>query len=266
MKSVVYILATTMLTLGVICGAVYLDDLVSEEAITVPVVCGPTLPELVESVSECKSTLTELAESAYLEDTVFELTLTELVESVSPTVVYIKAPYWSGSGVIVSESRVLTARHIIAGADEWTITDSTGKVYESTGCMIDPNDDVGIIFVDGKFDCVADIGDSDTLRRGDAIFAIGSPLGYKFFNEVCDGIVSGLNRDVSYFGNSPVITTNLDGNPGNSGCPVFNDNGEVIGILVGTAGGVNPIAVVVSINLAKHLIDADLEHYMELKK
>jgi len=185
-----------------------------------------------------------------------EYSFADVVANSYLTAVYIQTEKWSGSGVIVGKNIVLTARHVILDAKEFTIRDCYGKEYEGICAVTSPNNDFGIITVDEEFSNVATLGDSSELVIGEVLFAIGSPLGDTFFNEVCKGIVSGLNRDLEYFGTGLMITTDLDGNPGNSGCPVFNGDGEVIGILVGTAGGTNPIVVVVPINLMKDMIDA----------
>lgn len=174
-----------------------------------------------------------------------------VVHTVSSTVVYIEAAgQWSGSGVIVGKDCVLTARHIAKGAENLTIKDCYDNVYEVINSILDDENDCALLFIEGSFKNVAKLGDSDELKVGEQIFAIGSPFGETFYNEVCSGIISGINRDLDYFGKENFITSDMDGNPGNSGCPVFNLKGEVIGILIGGvdySGYGNPIGIIVPI-------------------
>jgi 2-alkenal reductase len=143
----------------------------------------------------------------------------------------------SGSGVIIStEGYILTNNHVVEGATELAVAfaDSTRREAELVGT--DPLSDIAVIRVRGEVPGIATIGDSTRLQPGETVMAIGSPLG-NFRNTVTAGVVSALNRSVGML--EGLIQTDASINRGNSGGPLINLSGEVIGIntLVVRGGG-----------------------------
>lgn len=134
----------------------------------------------------------------------------------------------SGSGFFVSsDGYILTNNHVIDGADELTVwlTDQREYVAEVVGT--DPRTDLAILKIDGKGFPALTLADSDDLRVGEWVLAIGSPFNLDY--SVTAGIVSAIGRDLgeNYV---PFIQTDVAINPGNSGGPLLNLDGEVVGI------------------------------------
>ncbi len=186
--------------------------------------------------------------------------LPALVEEVIVSVVYVRAEgMWSGSGVIIGPHTVLTARHIIQGANDLYIETADGKRHEAIGWTVDEDNDCGLMFFDprDKFDSVLEFADSNDLQVGDITFIVGSPYGKELFNTVTFGIVSGLNRRISFFGTCGLITSDTAVNPGNSGGPVFNTQGQMIGIVVGLKYGATGLSIIIPSNVCRRLYDKE---------
>jgi len=135
-----------------------------------------------------------------------------------------------GSGFIISrDGYILTNHHVIAGADEVIVSMSNRKEYVATIIGSDEASDVAVIKVESDDDLpVLAFGDSDKLKVGEWVLAIGSPFG--FDHSVTAGIVSAKGRSLPGDNYVPFIQTDVAINPGNSGGPLFNLDGEVIGI------------------------------------
>ncbi|WP_182112109.1 S1C family serine protease [Actinotalea sp. JY-7876] len=145
----------------------------------------------------------------------------------------------TGSGVVVdAEGHVLTNDHVVGDAVDGglRVTLADGRVYEATIVGLDPTTDLAVIQIQGAPDDLvpAVLGDSDELVVGEGVMAVGNPLGLD--STVTTGIVSALDRPVSTTGgDDETVVTNaiqIDAavNPGNSGGPLFNASGEVVGI------------------------------------
>lgn len=154
------------------------------------------------------------------------------VQKVSPAVVTVinrnGGESGSGSGVIISQDGyIITNHHVVDGADTLSVlfADSTLQDAELIGS--DELSDIAVIQVDSQVPAVATIGDSTQLEPGEQLLAIGSPLG-NFRNTVTAGVVSALNRSVGNL--EGLIQTDASINRGNSGGPLINLNGEVVGI------------------------------------
>lgn len=135
-----------------------------------------------------------------------------------------------GSGVIVSaDGYILTNRHVIEKAKEISVTTSEGKVYDAALIGQDDVLDVALVKIDDAESLAyAVFADSNLLETGDFILAIGNPFGLK--NTVTTGIVSALGRDMKETPFDDYIQTDAPINQGNSGGPMFNVNGEVVGL------------------------------------
>lgn len=134
----------------------------------------------------------------------------------------------SGSGVVIStEGYIVTNNHVVEGARTLSVVfaDSTRQDAKLIGT--DPLADIAVIQVAGKVPASASVGDSTALQPGEQVLAIGSPLG-NFRNTVTAGVVSALNRSVGDM--EGLIQTDAAINSGNSGGPLINLKGEVVGI------------------------------------
>ncbi len=134
----------------------------------------------------------------------------------------------SGSGVIISDKGyIITNNHVVDGATSLAVVfaDSSRRAAKLVGT--DPLNDVAVIKVEGTLPAVAAIGDAATLQPGETVLAIGSPLG-NFRNTVTSGVVSALNRSVDSM--EGLIQTDAAINSGNSGGPLINLRGEVVGL------------------------------------
>lgn len=154
------------------------------------------------------------------------------VEQVAPAVVTVlnrsNQGLGSGSGVIISkDGYIVTNNHVIEGEQSLAVVfaDNSRRTAKLIGT--DPLTDIAVIQVDGDVPAVAAIGDANALRPGEQLIAIGSPLG-NFRNTVTAGIVSALNRSVGPM--EGLIQTDAAINRGNSGGPLINLRGEVVGI------------------------------------
>lgn len=170
----------------------------------------------------------------------------------------------SGSGFIVSKDGfVVTNRHVVADeAAEYTVVTSKGDRHTAKVMGRDPVNDLAILKIEGDNFPFLNLGDSNELKAGQSVIAIGNALG-EFSNTVSTGVISGLSRSIdalSGFGQSErligLIQTDASINPGNSGGPLLNTDGEVIGINVAVAQGAQNIGFTIPINQAKPTIDS----------
>ncbi|MBP6033985.1 MAG: trypsin-like peptidase domain-containing protein [Candidatus Moranbacteria bacterium] len=170
----------------------------------------------------------------------------------------------SGSGFIVSsDGLIVTNRHVVADTvAEYTVITNDGQEHVATVLARDPNNDIAILRIEGKDLPVLDLGDSEQVKVGQTVIAIGNPLG-EFANSVTRGIISGVKREVeagsARSGQSEqlsgIFQTDAAINPGNSGGPLFNMSGEVIGVNVAMAQGAENIAFALPINQVKRIIE-----------
>jgi len=162
-----------------------------------------------------------------------------------------------GSGVVVSgDGYILTNNHVVADADEILVTLSDKKKYEAQIIGRDPKTDLALIKIKTENTILtARLGDSDKLRVGDWVVAIGNPFGLG--STVTAGIVSAKGRVIGAGPYDNFIQTDASINPGNSGGPLFNLDGEVIGIntaIVAPSGGNVGIGFAIPINMAKSVM------------
>jgi serine protease Do len=158
-----------------------------------------------------------------------------------------------GSGFIVSpDGYILTNAHVVQNADEVTVKTTDRREYTAKVIGVDERTDVALIKIDGKNLPTVRIGDPSKLRPGEWVVAIGSPFGFE--NSVTAGIVSATSRSMPGESNyAPFIQTDVAVNPGNSGGPLFNLDGEVVGInsqIYSRTGGYMGLSFAVPINVA----------------
>ena len=157
-----------------------------------------------------------------------------------------------GSGFIISDDGyILTNHHVIADADEVIVRMSNRKEYLARVVGSDKASDVAVLKVEAEDLPMLEIGDSDALQVGEWVLAIGSPFG--FDHSVTAGIVSAKGRSLPSDNYVPFIQTDVAINPGNSGGPLFNLDGEVIGInsqIYSRTGGFMGLSFAIPIELA----------------
>jgi serine protease Do len=219
--------------------------------------------------------------------------VTKAVEKTSAAVVGItniqSANFWSigdqqeagtGSGVIYKKAGgkayIVTNYHVIEGADQLEVTLEDGTKIPAVIRGGDIWTDLAVLEVDGsQIETVAEFGNSDLLKPGEPVMAIGNPLGLEFSGSVTQGIISGLERTIPVDLNgdgyedwqAEVIQTDAAINPGNSGGALVNIAGQVVGInsMKIAQSAVEGIGFAIPINTAIPVIE-DLERYGEVKR
>lgn len=160
-----------------------------------------------------------------------------------------------GSGFIISgDGYIFTNNHVIEKADKIKVKLSTGKEYDAEIKGKDPNTDIALIKINPDRELpVVQFGDSDKLRVGEWVFAIGNPFGLD--HTVTAGIVSAKGRVIGSGPYDNFIQTDASINPGNSGGPLFNLNGDVIGINTAIVAQGQGIGFAIPINTAKSIVN-----------
>lgn len=168
-----------------------------------------------------------------------------------------------GSGAVIDaeQGHIITNAHVVEGGDEFLVTIPDGRVVSALLVGIDTPTDIALLKADDmRVDAVA-IGDSDALRVGDLVFAVGYPLGLQ--ESLSLGIISGLGRSTSTASLQNFIQTDAAINTGNSGGPLLDSRGRLIGInaaIVSSGGGNMGIAYSIPSNLAIQVTDQLIAH------
>ena len=162
-----------------------------------------------------------------------------------------------GSGFIISsDGYVLTNNHVVADADEIVVRLSDRSELEAKLVGADPRTDVALLKVEGKNLPTVKLGKSEVLKVGEWVVAIGSPFG--FDHSVTAGIVSAKGRSLPDENYVPFIQTDVAINPGNSGGPLFNLDGEVVGInsqIFTRSGGFMGLSFAIPIDVAMNVAE-----------
>ena len=159
-----------------------------------------------------------------------------------------------GSGFILKDNFIMTNFHVVEDASEVVVSLSDRREFIADIIGVDPLSDLAVLQVKGKNLPSVSVGDSDSLKVGDWVVAIGSPFSFDF--SVTAGIVSAKGRSIqnNNIGNYvPFLQTDVAINPGNSGGPLFNLEGEVVGInsqIYSRSGGYQGLAFAIPINVA----------------
>lgn len=173
----------------------------------------------------------------------------------------------SGAGtgfIITNDGLILTNKHVVSDANTaYTVVLTDGRSFDAKVQSIDPTQDLAVIKIDAKDLPVVELGDSDQLVVGQWVVAIGNALG-QYQNTVTQGVISGTNRSVQASDPSGATTEDLTGllqtdaaiNSGNSGGPLVNLKGQVIGINTAVAANAQGIGFAIPINVAKTAIDS----------
>ncbi len=164
-----------------------------------------------------------------------------------------------GSGFILKNNYILTNFHVVEDATEVVVSLSDRREFKAEVVGVDPLSDLAVLEVDGKDLPAVNVGNSDKLNVGDWVIAIGSPFSFDF--SVTAGIVSAKGRSIqnNNIGNYvPFLQTDVAINPGNSGGPLFNLDGDVVGInsqIYSRSGGYQGLAFAIPINVALDVAD-----------
>ncbi|MCL5421136.1 MAG: DegQ family serine endoprotease [Nitrospirae bacterium] len=159
-----------------------------------------------------------------------------------------------GSGFIINkEGYIVTNNHVVQKAKDITVILHNKEQYPAKVIGTDPKTDIALIKVEAKKDfIIAPLGDSDTLRDGESVIAIGNPFGLA--ETVTSGIVSAKGRTIGAGPYDDFIQTDASINPGNSGGPLINYYGEVVGINTAIVAAGQGIGFAVPINMAKEIL------------
>ncbi|MCL9970096.1 trypsin-like peptidase domain-containing protein [Anoxybacillus kestanbolensis] len=249
------------------------------------------LPYELEQTEEKQVTVTEQpkVDKSVAVDVVTQVT--KAVNKVSDAVVGIvniqEASFWSeggeagtGSGVIYkkegNKAYIVTNHHVVEGASRVEVSLSDGTKVPARLLGSDVWTDLAVLEIDAKHVTnVAEFGDSDVVKVGEPVIAVGNPLGLQFAGSVTQGIISGVNRtipiDIDQDGipdwHAEVLQTDAAINPGNSGGALVNIEGQVIGInsMKIAQEAVEGIGLSIPINYAKPII-ADLEKFGQVRR
>ena len=168
-----------------------------------------------------------------------ELSVAEINTKVSPSVVLISGKSMQGEGqgtgvIITEDGYIVTNAHVVSGFSELTVTlnDENNTEYAATVVGTDETTDIAVIRVNASGLTPAELGTSSSLQVGQSVVVIGNPLGKEFSGSVTTGVISALDRQVEFEDGSVYnyIQTDAAINSGNSGGPLVNMHGQVIGI------------------------------------
>ncbi len=222
------------------------------------------VPFCEEDVSICLQETPESVDNIQQEH---GLSLQEIYAANIPSVVSISCRTQGGSstgtGVILSkQGYIVTNAHVVEDAASVTVQLTDDRTFQASLVGADEISDLAVLFIDAEDLVPAVFGDSGSLRVGDSVTAIGDPLGAEFRGSFTDGIISAINRDVSIDGRTmSLIQTNAALNSGNSGGPLINCYGQVIGIntmkigVFSNSSGVEGLSFAIPSALVKDVVD-----------
>ena len=169
----------------------------------------------------------------------------------------------AGSGVIVTaDGYIITNNHVIEGSRKITVRLNNGKDYEATLIGRDSKTDIAVIKIKAGEVKAATFGNSDNLVVGELAVAIGNPLG-ELGGTVTEGVISALSRNIDIDGNAmTLLQTSAAVNPGNSGGGLFNNYGELIGVVNAKSSGsdIEGIGFAIPGNLAKYIAESLMKY------
>ena len=198
------------------------------------------------------------------------LSFQEIYVKLSPSVVLVEVTlrggfgHGSGTGVVMTENGyIITNAHVVEGARQIRVVLENGEGFVAALVGEDVNSDIAVLKIDAQGLVPAVFGDSDTLQIGEEVAVIGNPLGQ--LHSMSNGIISALNREVVYDGiTMRLIQTNAAINEGNSGGPLINRYGQVVGItnmkLVGWFSSVEGMGFAIPTTTVKPVVDAIIAH------
>jgi S1-C subfamily serine protease len=238
-------------------------------------VSTPTSPPPSTSPPVVIATATPLMDEDIAEVEAIDALLVNLYQRTNLAVVYVEVsadmgltsePFGSGSGFVIDrDGHIVTNNHVVESADTVKVTFENGTVREAEVVGQDPYSDLAVLQVDAASDLLTplELGDSDMLKVGQRVVAIGNPFGLEGTMTV--GVVSALGRtlpaqvaqDAGVFSNPEIVQTDASINPGNSGGPLLDLRGRVIGVntAIRSTTGVNAgVGFAVPVNTVKRII------------
>ncbi|MEA3272969.1 MAG: trypsin-like peptidase domain-containing protein [Patescibacteria group bacterium] len=199
------------------------------------------------------------------------LSNTEIIDRVKPATVYIETDNGLGSGMIISsDGYILTNAHVVKASNSIKVHRSDGQIIDANLIGIDEYKDIALLKISGNNCPVVKLGDSDKMRPGNEVFTLGFPFGIKGDVSFKEGTMSRVLEDEE----NTYIEISAEIHPGNSGGPLVNRNGEVIGINIAkysseTSSEGSPIGETIKfaipINLAKAILN-DLKDGLKIVK
>ncbi|MBQ2862637.1 MAG: trypsin-like peptidase domain-containing protein, partial [Clostridia bacterium] len=207
---------------------------------------APVSINKVEGSTTANTTMTDVISS--VRDTVVEI-VTENIQESAFYGQYVTSG--AGSGVIINENGyIITNNHVVAGANTIYVRTTDQKEYKASLVGTDEESDIAVIKIDATSLKAATLGDSSAIKLGEAVIAIGNPLG-SLGGTVTDGIISALDREVTIDGQEMrLLQTNAAVNPGNSGGGLFNMAGELIGVVNAKSSSSNSGATIEGLGFA----------------
>lgn len=173
-----------------------------------------------------------------------------------------KVPGSLGSGVVISkEGHVLTNNHVIANMDEISVQLNDGRIEPARVIGVDEAADIAVLQVEAKGLAPLALGDSDAVKVGQYVLAVGSPFGLQ--ETVTDGIISATGRRQMSDSANEFFQTSAPINPGNSGGPLVNLRGEIIGInaaIYSQSGGSEGVGFAIPSNTARRILEGVIKH------
>src|SRR4030043_1741380 len=245
------------------CSYAYAESKISQGSIDILSKTGQAIAEIVDEVkpaivniSSSKTIKTQTRSDPFFDDPFFRRFFGDESPFRAPKE---RKAFSLGSGVIVdAKGYILTSNHVIQGADEIKVTLLDKRELKGEVIGTDPLTDVAVIKINAERLSTIKWGDSDKLRVGETVLAIGSPYGLT--GTVTMGIVSAVGRaNVGIANYEDFIQTDAAINPGNSGGALVNVRGELIGIntaIFSTSGGYQGIGFAIPTNMAKTVMDS----------
>lgn len=233
-----------------------------------PALAAPETSETAENVGAFAvlGSGTQMEISAARQET---MELSDIYKKMIPSVVSITAVTSStkstGTGIIMSDDGyIITNQHVVAGAQALTVLLNSGEEYRAVQVGGDETSDLAVLKIDVTNLTPAEFGSSDAAEVGDAVVAIGDPLGIELRGTMTDGIICGIHRDVHVGDRTmTLMQTNAALNSGNSGGPLVNMAGQVIGIntmkISSSYTSVEGIGFAIPISIAKPIVDELVE-------
>lgn len=191
------------------------------------------------------------------------VTQQEMIALAMKSVVHIRAgdefDGLQGSGVYVGNGLIMTARHIVKEWTEFKVTFENGTEYTSDWAITESTSDVGFIHIGGLPLCEPLKLNAHKLVRGDTVFILGNPFGLTFKFSATKGMVSAIDRDAEgFFGEKLIFQTDAAAYPGNSGGPVLNEFGEIVGIIVGIHSGADNLSLCIPAEICENALETCL--------
>ena len=218
-------------------------------------ICGVLLKGILAMKLLTKVLIALAIGSVFLVSGFYTHVNTNFFDELQDRVVVIENKYGTGSGVIVDKNTILTAGHMVFEDVNYTITFNDETSISSKIGFKSEIDDVGMIVLPINIDFKPiEFADSDELKVGDTVYCCGHPFGYMTWM-VTKGIVSRLKTNIDFFGKNYLLISDAPTFCGNSGGPVVNTKGELVGLVVGGMGGYDSFTVITPSNVCKRFIE-----------